>query len=66
MPSPPDKEVREILEEARAELETTAAAPSLFVDELHPIQQGAQGCSFAGSEEASVILLGATEESLLA
>jgi putative ATPase len=56
------KEVREILEEARAELETTGRRTILFVDELHRFNRAQQDVLLPDVEEGRVILLGATTQ----
>src|SRR6266404_5564807 len=56
------KEVREILEEARAELETTGRRTILFVDELHRFNKAQQDVLLPDVEEGRVILLGATTQ----
>jgi putative ATPase len=56
------KEVREILEEARAVLETTGRRTILFVDELHRFNRAQQDVLLPDVEEGRVILLGATTQ----
>ncbi len=56
------KEVREVLEEARAELETTGRRTILFVDELHRFNRAQQDVLLPDVEEGRVILLGATTQ----
>ena len=56
------KEVREILEEARSELETTGRRTILFVDELHRFNKAQQDVLLPDVEEGRVILLGATTQ----
>src|SRR5438128_12308426 len=56
------KEVREILEEARAELEQTGMRTILFVDELHRFNRAQQDVLLPDVEEGVVILIGATTQ----
>ena len=56
------KEVREILEEARSELETTGRRTILFVDELHRFNRAQQDVLLPDVEEGRIILLGATTQ----
>jgi putative ATPase len=56
------KEVREILEEARAELEQTGMRTILFVDELHRFNRAQQDVLLPDVEEGIVILIGATTQ----
>jgi putative ATPase len=54
------KEVRELLQEARAELETGGRRTVLFVDELHHFNRSQQDILLPDVEEGRVILLGTT------
>jgi putative ATPase len=56
------KEVREILEEARTELEQTGMRTILFVDELHRFNRAQQDVLLPDVEEGVVILIGATTQ----
>jgi putative ATPase len=56
------KEVRELLEEARAELETTGRRTILFVDELHRFNRAQQDVLLPDVEQGIVILIGATTQ----
>jgi putative ATPase len=56
------KEVREILDEARSELETAGRRTILFVDELHRFNKAQQDVLLPDVEEGRVILLGATTQ----
>src|SRR6266851_2311858 len=56
------KEVREILEEARAELEQTGMRTILFVDELHRFNRAQQDVLLPDVEEGVVIFIGATTQ----
>jgi putative ATPase len=56
------KEVREILEEAHAELEQTGMRTILFVDELHRFNRAQQDVLLPDVEEGVVILIGATTQ----
>ena len=56
------KEVREILEEARKELEDAGRRTILFVDELHRFNRGQQDVLLPDVEEGRVILIGATTQ----
>ncbi len=56
------KEVRELLEEARAELEETSQRTILFVDELHRFNRAQQDVLLPDVEEGRVILIGATTQ----
>ena len=56
------KEVREILEEARAELAETGRRTILFVDELHRFNRAQQDVLLPDVEEGRVILIGATTQ----
>jgi putative ATPase len=56
------KEVRELLEEARRELETSAQRTILFVDELHRFNRAQQDVLLPDVEEGVVILIGATTQ----
>jgi putative ATPase len=56
------KEVRELLQEARVELETTGRRTILFVDELHRFNRAQQDVLLPDVEEGRVILIGATTQ----
>ena len=56
------KEVRELLEEARAELADTGRRTILFVDELHRFNRSQQDVLLPDVEEGRVILIGATTQ----
>jgi putative ATPase len=54
------KDLREILQEARAELETGGPRTILFVDELHHFNRSQQDVLLPDVEEGRVVLLGTT------
>jgi len=56
------KEVREMLQEATAELEETGQRTILFVDELHRFNRSQQDVLLPDVEEGRVILIGATTQ----
>src|SRR5882762_2400035 len=56
------KEVRELLQEARQELEETGRRTILFVDELHRFNHAQQDVLLPDVEEGRVILIGATTQ----
>jgi putative ATPase len=56
------KEVRELLQQAREELETTGRRTILFVDELHRFNRAQQDVLLPDVEEGRVILIGATTQ----
>jgi putative ATPase len=56
------KEVRELLEEARTELEQSGKRTILFVDELHRFNRAQQDVLLPDVEEGVVILIGATTQ----
>jgi putative ATPase len=56
------KEVRDILEKARSDLETTGQRTILFVDELHRFNRAQQDVLLPDVEEGIVILIGATTQ----
>jgi putative ATPase len=56
------KEVREILAEARAELEATGRRTIFFVDELHRFNRAQQDVLLPDIEEGIVTLIGATTQ----
>jgi putative ATPase len=56
------KEVRELLQAARNELETTGQRTILFVDELHRFNRAQQDVLLPDVEEGIVILIGATTQ----
>jgi len=54
------KELRDLLRDARTELETTGRRTILFVDELHRFNRAQQDVLLPDMEEGRVILVGAT------
>jgi putative ATPase len=56
------KEVRELLEEARAHLETGGQRTILFIDELHRFNKAQQDILLPDVEEGVVTLIGATTQ----
>src|SRR5258708_192322 len=56
------KDVREILEEAKGELETSGQRTILFVDELHRFNRAQQDVLLPDVEEGRIILIGATTQ----
>src|SRR5207253_3928170 len=56
------KEVRQLLDEARAELEVTGRRTILFVDELHRFNKSQQDVLLPDVEEGRIILIGATTQ----
>src|SRR5207245_112631 len=56
------KDVREILEEARTELQQTGMRTILFVDELHRFNRAQQDVLLPDVEEGVIILIGATTQ----
>ncbi len=56
------KEVRAVLEEARAELEDSGRRTILFVDEIHRFNKAQQDVLLPDVEEGRVILIGATTQ----
>src|SRR6516165_4427972 len=56
------KEVRDLLQEARRELEETGQRTILFVDELHRFNRAQQDVLLPDVEEGRVILIGATTQ----
>ncbi len=56
------KEVRELLEQARADLEVTGQRTILFVDELHHFNKAQQDVLLPDVEEGRIILIGATTQ----
>jgi putative ATPase len=56
------KEVRELLQEARLELEESGRRTILFVDELHRFNRAQQDVLLPDVEEGRVILIGATTQ----
>src|ERR1700694_1397702 len=56
------KEVRELLDEARKELEDTGTRTILFVDELHRFNRAQQDVLLPDVEEGRVVLIGATTQ----
>jgi putative ATPase len=56
------KEVRELIQEAGAELEQTGRRTILFVDELHRFNRAQQDVLLPDVEEGRVILIGATTQ----
>src|SRR5206468_6513811 len=57
-----DLDVREMLQEARAELESTGQRTILFVDELHRFNRAQQDVLLPDVEEGMIILIGATTQ----
>jgi putative ATPase len=56
------KEVRDLLHEARSELETAGQRTILFVDELHRFNRAQQDVLLPDVEEGVVVLIGATTQ----
>src|SRR5437773_9917348 len=56
------KEVREVLHEARAELETSGQRTILFLDELHRFNRAQQDVLLPDVEAGTVTLIGATTQ----
>src|SRR5262249_29689863 len=56
------KEVRDLLQQARTELEQTGRRTILFVDELHRFNRAQQDVLLPDVEEGRVILIGATTQ----
>src|SRR5207245_2371808 len=56
------KELRDLLRQAREELETTGRRTILFVDELHRFNRAQQDVLLPDVEEGRVILIGATTQ----
>src|SRR5262245_29107580 len=56
------KEVRELLEDARGELETGGNRTILFIDELHRFNRAQQDVLLPDVEEGRIILIGATTQ----
>jgi putative ATPase len=56
------KEVREVLAEARKELDTAGKRTMLFLDELHRFNKAQQDLLLPDVEEGTVILIGATTQ----
>src|SRR5437588_7491448 len=56
------KEVRELLQQARQQLEDTGQRTILFVDELHRFNRAQQDVLLPDVEEGRVILIGATTQ----
>src|SRR5438105_8217397 len=56
------KEVRELLDEARKELEETGQRTILFVDELHRFNRAQQDVLLPDVEEGRITLIGATTQ----
>jgi putative ATPase len=56
------KEVREVLSEARRELETAGQRTILFLDELHRFNKAQQDLLLPDVEEGVIILIGATTQ----
>lgn len=56
------KEIREVLQTARAELESSGQRTILFVDELHRFNRAQQDVLLPDVEEGIVILIGATTQ----
>jgi putative ATPase len=58
------KEVREVMEQARRELELHGERTILFIDEIHRFNKAQQDVLLPDVEEGVVILIGATTENL--
>lgn len=56
------KDVRRVVEEARARRDATGRRTVLFIDELHRFNKGQQDALLPGVEDGSVVLIGATAE----
>src|SRR5438034_5714830 len=56
------KEVREVLQQARTELETSGKRTILFIDELHRFNRAQQDVLLPDVEEGRVLLVGATTQ----
>jgi putative ATPase len=56
------KELREVLDEARAELENGGRRTLLFVDELHRFNRAQQDVLLPDVEEGRIVLIGATTQ----
>src|SRR5207302_3316686 len=56
------KDVREVLQEARSDLETQGQRTILFLDELHRFNKAQQDLLLPDVEEGIVILIGATTQ----
>src|SRR5437868_5990616 len=56
------REVRELLDEARSELEVTGRRTILFVDELHRFNKAQQDVLLPDVEEGRIVLIGATTQ----
>ena len=56
------KEVRDVLEEARSELETGGRRTILFIDELHRFNRAQQDVLLPDVEEGRITLIGATTQ----
>jgi putative ATPase len=56
------KDVRELLQQARAELETSGRRTILFIDELHRFNRAQQDVLLPDVEEGRVLLIGATTQ----
>ncbi|MPZ89544.1 MAG: AAA family ATPase [Nitriliruptorales bacterium] len=56
------KDVRRVLEEARARRGAAGRRTVLFIDELHRFNKGQQDALLPGVEDGSVVLIGATTE----
>src|SRR5258707_1136292 len=56
------KEVRELLDEARKELEDSGRRTILFVDELHRFNRAQQDVLLPDVEEGRIVLIGATTQ----
>ena len=56
------KDVRELLQQARAELETGGRRTILFIDELHRFNRAQQDVLLPDVEEGRVLLIGATTQ----
>jgi putative ATPase len=56
------KEVREVIERARATRRTSGAATLLFIDEIHRFNKAQQDAFLPHVEDGTIILMGATTE----
>ncbi len=56
------KEVRDVLQQARADLETSGKRTILFIDELHRFNRAQQDVLLPDVEEGRVLLVGATTQ----
>ncbi|HEY6221150.1 MAG TPA: AAA family ATPase, partial [Candidatus Eisenbacteria bacterium] len=56
------KDVREVIERARASRRATATATLLFVDEIHRFNKAQQDAFLPHVEDGTIVLMGATTE----